>query len=1411
VLTREEELSDGRLPLSESRHIFLSYRSTEVDFALKLAADLKNAGVNLWMDRFDISPGEDWRKSLEAAVYSCAAMISILSPSYVGSKYCKRELGRADRLGRPIFPVIIGKIDEQQWPLEIEREQYIDFSNWNDDAGYRQKLNLLVDVLKESFSDQISVIPDPETQYLTNLVAELETRRGLTEYLEFSSDTDKAPGREFMRPEPRYTRISARLSSFAVLHDTLKFDQFPSQFQEYPYHKRIVIKEIDEILAKYPRFMLTSDGGGGKTMALRHLVLDAIANYQVSSSHAPLPLLLDFMSWDAEMDLGQYIRACWPLDTDPIKLAARGKVTIFIDGLCENGPISQAQIAQIRDWLASDLSPQKLVVTCRSSENFREPDLGLPVVHIQQMGHDQIEHFVNHYLGEDIAPILLNQILPRNTWQDMHKQYLYELARNPFLLSAMVLIHKSSDYADIPENLGMLLKRLVQEIWLRENGDYRYTDLSLPELETALADLAFNAIAYDIGVNIPYGFAYEHLGSDTLIHAAIELGFLQQRGAYLRFEYDHLKHYFAALALHKNNFLERLELPQIGRGGVYIAGKWDLSVTILSGILPDPDHTLMQIAQQNPFLALKCIASGLNVAETTVDPLIGELIQVAHTPGQDLRVGTARVLATINTEMAVPILLSAMRTGEWDVRWAATLAFWEMEIPLLPGLSETLEEMEHDVQDAAYLAVRRLSTNALPTLIKHLQSASGRTRRSAAWALGHIADRSAVPGLVHNLYDEDNLVSSAAAQALGRIRDNAAISWLLEILYHSNWRVRKSAAHALGSIGQPALPTLFNALQHGEEDVRRLAIEALREIETDDSTSTLIQVSYDLSPDVRGAAVDALEGRDAPEVVERLIDCLEDTVTTNWNQKRICDIAARILANNGTEYALAALEQWQKTPFIPMPTQKGPDIMKKTASTAKERLSKITTEQRVNPGDTVSIDILFESEDWRSRQKAVQMLAQDANNPVAILMLMRALSDKARPVRLAAVKGLISRGSDEALQALLKGLVQTDAATVKPIQDYALRLGQRTVPFLLELLNHENPLARARSAKLLGQLQAAAAVPELLKHRYDLARAHTLDQNVGEVVNAALKNIGSPDALAALGIQPDEALPAPHPASSPTLSEPQPEPATIETEEPTEPVTISHPQQRILTDLLRRLRHAEWGDRENAAKALREYAHNLKGVRDAHTQSQLQHALQSTDWVVRWAVIEALAWIGDPAAVPAVRALLDDENWTVQIAATRALAEIGDQTAASHILPLTKHDNSVVREAAAEALGVLGHTATVPHLCTLLSDRDSLVRLAATVALGKFKDDSLVLQHLLHALEDENGDVRWAATEALLAKENPQSVPALARHLDDQGGPYWEDDRVGQLAFQALTNIGTEEAESLLQAWQGKQTAQTGS
>src|SRR5690606_22194986 len=133
-------------------------------------------------------------------------------------------------------------------------------------------------------------------------------------------------------------------------------------------------------------------------------------------------------------------------------------------------------------------------------------------------------------------------------------------------------------------------------------------------------------------------------------------------------------------------------------------------------------------------------------------------------------------------------------------------------------------------------------------------------------------------------------------ESLAQIRDDAAVPWLIEMLRHTNWRVRKAAAQTLGATGSPAVNYLAGALQDHEEDVRRLAIEAIKEIDDPAVTDLLLNTSHDASPEVRGAALEALRGHETDAVLRRLIECLSDKARTKGSRKRICDIAARILA-----------------------------------------------------------------------------------------------------------------------------------------------------------------------------------------------------------------------------------------------------------------------------------------------------------------------------------------------------------------------------------------------------------------------------------------------------------------------------------------------------------------------------------
>ncbi|MEP7111215.1 MAG: toll/interleukin-1 receptor domain-containing protein, partial [Ferruginibacter sp.] len=64
---------------------FFSYARSDLDFVLKLAKKLREAGAELWMDTLDIKAGKRWDESVEAALNNASRLVVILSPASVSS------------------------------------------------------------------------------------------------------------------------------------------------------------------------------------------------------------------------------------------------------------------------------------------------------------------------------------------------------------------------------------------------------------------------------------------------------------------------------------------------------------------------------------------------------------------------------------------------------------------------------------------------------------------------------------------------------------------------------------------------------------------------------------------------------------------------------------------------------------------------------------------------------------------------------------------------------------------------------------------------------------------------------------------------------------------------------------------------------------------------------------------------------------------------------------------------------------------------------------------------------------------------------------------------------------------------------------------------------------------------------
>ena len=140
--------------------IFISHSSGDNSAALNMKAWLEQEGhTSLFLD-FDpeagIRAGGDWEETIYYKLRQCQAVIALLTPSWLGSKWCFAELVQAREKGKAIFPVKVQPCDTHGIFSDV---QSIDLTE-KPEEGYRR----LALGLRERGLDPLDVFDwDPET------------------------------------------------------------------------------------------------------------------------------------------------------------------------------------------------------------------------------------------------------------------------------------------------------------------------------------------------------------------------------------------------------------------------------------------------------------------------------------------------------------------------------------------------------------------------------------------------------------------------------------------------------------------------------------------------------------------------------------------------------------------------------------------------------------------------------------------------------------------------------------------------------------------------------------------------------------------------------------------------------------------------------------------------------------------------------------------------------------------------------------------------------------------------------------------------------------------------------------------------------------------------------------------------
>ena len=119
--------------------IFFSYAREDAQFALRLATDIRMAGIDIWMDQLDIRAGTRWDTEVENALQLSKALLVILTPSSAASHNVYDEISYALDEGKRVIPVLL---KECTIHFRLRRIQYADFTK-SYDQGFNELLKTL--------------------------------------------------------------------------------------------------------------------------------------------------------------------------------------------------------------------------------------------------------------------------------------------------------------------------------------------------------------------------------------------------------------------------------------------------------------------------------------------------------------------------------------------------------------------------------------------------------------------------------------------------------------------------------------------------------------------------------------------------------------------------------------------------------------------------------------------------------------------------------------------------------------------------------------------------------------------------------------------------------------------------------------------------------------------------------------------------------------------------------------------------------------------------------------------------------------------------------------------------------------------------------------------------------------------
>ena len=235
-------------------------------------------------------------------------------------------------------------------------------------------------------------------------------------------------------------------------------------------------------------------------------------------------------------------------------------------------------------------------------------------------------------------------------------------------------------------------------------------------------------------------------------------------------------------------------------------------------------------------------------------------------PGS-VRQTVIRTLGQIGSEEVVPLLVEALSSKQLPVRTVAAETLAELsqkgEVDVARAIIWLLRSRDTNVRRMAAEIANRVKdpTGELgPRMLRYLTDEDWWVRERVMDALAKMWQEGLTRHIVSYLQDESDVVRRFAVGALRRIKDPASLGALVRTaMGDPDWWVRETAVEVIAELGDPrAVPYLLDMLAK-QPDLRVALVTALRQMKAKEAVEPIAELLTDEDPDVRLAALRALD------------------------------------------------------------------------------------------------------------------------------------------------------------------------------------------------------------------------------------------------------------------------------------------------------------------------------------------------------------------------------------------------------------------------------------------------------------------------------------------------------------------------------------------------------------------------